>query len=89
MGNTMQNQYTEWARQVLSTEAEALQEVSRGLDEAFVQAVEAILHCHGRVVVMGIGKSGHIGRKIAATMAPPARRLFSCIRPKPPTVIWA
>ena len=42
MGNTMQNQYTEWARQVLSTEAEALQEVSRGLDEAFVQAVEAI-----------------------------------------------
>ena len=69
MGNTMQNQYTEWARQVLSTEAEALQEVSRGLDEAFVQAVEAILHCHGRVVVMGIGKSGHIGRKIAATMA--------------------
>lgn len=53
MGNTMQNQYTEWARQVLSTEAEALQEVSRGLDEAFVQAVEAILNCRGRVVVMG------------------------------------
>ena len=52
MGNTMQNQYTEWARQVLSTEAEALQEVSRGLDEAFVQAVEAILNCRGRVVVM-------------------------------------
>ena len=69
MGNTMQNQYTEWARQVLSTEAEALQEVSRGLDEAFVQAVEAILNCRGRVVVMGIGKSGHISRKIAATMA--------------------
>ena len=69
MKNTVQHQYTEWARQVLVTEAEALHEVSRGLDEAFVQAVEAILNCRGRVVVMGIGKSGHISRKIAATMA--------------------
>ena len=89
MGNTMQNQYTEWARQVLSTEAEALQEVSRGLDEAFVQAVEAILNCRGRVVVMGIGKSGHISRKIAATMASTGTPAFFVHPAEAAHGIWA
>ena len=41
-------------------------------------AVDAALACRGRLVVTGMGKSGHIGRKIAATLAPPARRHFSC-----------
>ncbi len=67
MKNTAQ--YLEWAREVLTTEAEALHEVAQGLDESFAQAAETILACRGRVVIMGIGKSGHIGRKIAATMA--------------------
>ncbi|MDO5639114.1 MAG: KpsF/GutQ family sugar-phosphate isomerase [Neisseria sp.] len=67
MKNTAQ--YLEWARQVLTTEAEALHEVAEGLDDAFALAAEVILNCRGRVVIMGIGKSGHIGRKIAATMA--------------------
>lgn len=67
MKNTAQ--YLEWARQVLTTEAEALHEVADGLDESFAEAAEVILGCRGRVVIMGIGKSGHIGRKIAATMA--------------------
>lgn len=67
MKNTAQ--YLEWARQVLTTEAEALHEVADGLDESFAEAAEVILSCRGRVVIMGIGKSGHIGRKIAATMA--------------------
>jgi arabinose-5-phosphate isomerase len=57
------------ARQVLAIEADALQKISARLDDAFARAVELILRCHGRVVVSGIGKSGHIGRKIAATMA--------------------
>jgi arabinose-5-phosphate isomerase len=43
--------------------------LSARLDDAFVQAVTLILACQGRVIVSGIGKSGHIGRKIAATMA--------------------
>lgn len=57
------------ARRVLAIEAEALQALAGRLDESFAQAVELILRCHGRVVVSGIGKSGHIARKIAATMA--------------------
>ncbi len=67
MANT--ESYLPWAREVLHTEAEALQEIARALDDSFVAAVEALLHCQGRVVVTGMGKSGHIGSKIAATMA--------------------
>jgi arabinose-5-phosphate isomerase len=57
------------ARRVLAIEADALRKISARLDGDFARAVELILRCHGRVVVSGIGKSGHIGRKIAATMA--------------------
>ena len=57
------------ARDVLATEAEAIQTVSARLDAVFLRAVDAILACQGRVVVTGMGKSGHIGRKIAATLA--------------------
>jgi len=57
------------ARRVLAIEADAVLKVATRLDEAFARAVELILACRGRVIVSGIGKSGHIGRKIAATMA--------------------
>lgn len=57
------------ARRVLAIEADALGKISDRLDGAFVHAVNLILACRGRVIVSGIGKSGHIGRKIAATMA--------------------
>ncbi len=57
------------ARRVLAIEAAALQALLARLDDGFAQAVELILRCHGRVIVSGIGKSGHIARKIAATMA--------------------
>jgi arabinose-5-phosphate isomerase len=59
----------ELGKRVLAIEAEAVQRVSARLDNAFAQAVALILACHGRVIVSGIGKSGHIARKIAATMA--------------------
>lgn len=62
-------QYLDWAKEVLRIEAESLKEISATLNGDFTQAAEAILHCNGRVVVMGMGKSGHIGRKIAATLA--------------------
>ncbi len=61
--------YLDWARDVLNTEAEGLHEIAAALDDNFVRAAEALLHCKGRVVITGMGKSGHIGRKMAATMA--------------------
>ena len=57
------------ARQVLDIEADALRAVSERLDAGFADAVQLILACSGRVVVSGMGKSGHIGSKIAATLA--------------------
>ncbi|MGH8750441.1 MAG: KpsF/GutQ family sugar-phosphate isomerase [Burkholderiales bacterium] len=57
------------ARQVLEIEARGISALMDKLDEQFTRAVELILHCKGRVVVSGIGKSGHIARKIASTLA--------------------
>ena len=57
------------ARQALSIEADALAALRESLGDAFVAAVQAVLASQGRVVVMGMGKSGHVGRKIAATLA--------------------
>lgn len=57
------------ARRVIDAEAEALRALSARIDASFVAACELILGCTGRVVVTGMGKSGHVARKIAATMA--------------------
>jgi len=57
------------ARDTLDIEAAALQGLKARLDERFVRAVGMMLDVRGRVVVTGMGKSGHIGRKIAATLA--------------------
>lgn len=59
----------ESATRVLQIEAEAISELVPHLDTTFVRACEMILACSGRVVVTGMGKSGHVGRKIAATLA--------------------
>jgi arabinose-5-phosphate isomerase len=56
-------------REVLVAEAEAVRVIADRLDDSFVSAVAAIHACRGRIVVTGIGKSGHIARKIAATFA--------------------
>jgi arabinose-5-phosphate isomerase len=57
------------AAQTFEIEARALSALAARQGEGFVQAVRAILQCKGRVIVMGMGKSGHVGRKIAATLA--------------------
>ncbi len=57
------------ARQVLAIEHEALALSYKSIDEQFIKAVDVIANCKGRVVVLGIGKSGIIGRKISATLA--------------------
>ena len=59
----------ERAREVLETEAAAIQALSRRLDGAFVEACCLILACDGHLIVTGMGKSGHIGHKLAATLA--------------------
>ena len=59
----------ELARSTLDIEARALQALKDRQGEGFVEALAAILACRGRVVVMGMGKSGHVGRKVAATLA--------------------
>ena len=56
-------------RRVLADEAKALTVVSESLDDSFVRAVHLMADAKGRVVVSGMGKSGHVGRKIAATLA--------------------
>ena len=57
------------ARETLNIEADAIHHMQTRLGEQFLGALKAILSVRGRVVVMGMGKSGHIGRKIAATLA--------------------
>jgi arabinose-5-phosphate isomerase len=57
------------ARRVLRFAGEALNALSESLDGAFSHAVDILARVHGRVVVSGMGKSGHIGRKIAATLS--------------------
>lgn len=59
----------EKARRVLRIEAEAVSRLIDRLDSNFDRAIELIMNCSGRVVVTGMGKSGHIGNKIAATLA--------------------
>jgi arabinose-5-phosphate isomerase len=57
------------AREVLEIEAKAVSDLIQKLDARFTRAVQTILNCRGRVVVSGMGKSGHIARKIASTLA--------------------
>ena len=59
----------EEASRVLEIEARAIQNLSRRLGDSFVKAIDLLLGCEGKVVISGMGKSGHIGRKIASTMA--------------------
>ena len=57
------------AKQVLHIEAEAVLALVERIDDSFMRALTLILNCRGRVIVSGVGKSGHIGRKIASTLA--------------------
>ncbi|HEX7156694.1 MAG TPA: KpsF/GutQ family sugar-phosphate isomerase [Burkholderiaceae bacterium] len=57
------------AREVIEIEAQAVAALGPRLDGAFLKAVDLLLDCRGRVVVSGVGKSGHIARKLAATLA--------------------
>src|SRR3990167_2659696 len=57
------------AKEVIQIEAQAIKDLARHLDQNFLKAVDLIVKCPGRVVVTGMGKTGIIGRKIAATLS--------------------
>ncbi len=67
--DSAQNSLSALGKAVIQEEAEAISALLNRIDHTFEQACEAILGCKGRVVVIGMGKSGHIGNKIAATLA--------------------
>lgn len=60
---------TQLAQAVIETEAEAILGLKNRIDKDFITACQLLLKCEGRIIVTGIGKSGHIGNKIAATLA--------------------
>ncbi|MDW4497997.1 KpsF/GutQ family sugar-phosphate isomerase [Sulfitobacter sp. D35] len=65
----MSDTFLDTARRVVRIEADALAKLEASLDDSFAKAVDLILAATGRVIVSGMGKSGHIARKIAATLA--------------------
>lgn len=67
-GRSSDEEILERGRRVLRLEAEAVTGTERRLDESFARAVRMLAGCQGRVIVSGVGKSGLIGRKIAATL---------------------
>ncbi len=64
----MQN-FKELAKNVIKIEQKAIVDLLQYIDDSFEQACQLMYHCKGRVIVIGMGKSGHIGGKIAATLA--------------------
>lgn len=66
---TRPTQIRQYAKQCLEDEAQALLELIPQLDENFDKAVNMIYNCKGKIIVTGVGKSGHIGAKIAATLS--------------------
>jgi arabinose-5-phosphate isomerase len=65
----MPNSLLQSAKEVILTEAQAVTQLANNLDQSFVEACVLIQNCTGKVVLIGMGKSGHIGNKIAATFA--------------------
>lgn len=63
------SKWTETAIKCIEDEAKALLELIPNIDGDFDKTVELILNCKGKLVVTGVGKSGHIGAKIAATLS--------------------
>lgn len=86
---TQQIDFQKVARETLQIEQQALEILAAQIDTRFERACEIILQCKGRVVVTGMGKSGHIGRKMAATLLQPERLHSLCTRVKQDMVIWA
>ena len=59
----------DWGIQALSDEAQAITDLIPQIDDNFTKAVNMMYNCYGKIIVTGVGKSGNIGAKIAATLA--------------------
>lgn len=59
----------EFAKKAIECEIENLKKISGSIDDNFIDAIRLIQQCKGKIIITGIGKSGHIGKKIAASMA--------------------
>jgi arabinose-5-phosphate isomerase len=66
---TNENHFIQSGKRVIDIEANAIEALASRLDARFIAACELLMNCTGKVVVSGMGKSGHIGNKIAATLA--------------------
>lgn len=75
-------------KEVLAIEREGLAELDQYINQNFTLACEKIFSCPGKVVVMGMGKSGHIGRKMAATFASTGTPSFLYTQAKLHMAIW-
>src|SRR5205807_1948419 len=67
----------DFARQVLRTEAAALEEVAQKLDGTFLHAIDLMLGCKGRVIISGTGKSADVGQKLAGTLNSTGTRAYT------------
>ena len=73
--------FSSLGKAVIKTEIEAIQQLESRISEDFDTACQICLECTGRIVVLGMGKSGHIGSKIAATLASTGTPAFFVIGP--------
>lgn len=73
----------EVARQIIEKELKAVKNVSSKLGDEIEAAVKAMHECKGRIVISGLGKSGHIGKSSPLPWPAPARRLSLCMLLKP------
>ncbi|CAK8737873.1 Arabinose 5-phosphate isomerase GutQ [Sodalis praecaptivus] len=78
-----------FARETLDIEISEAQRMRDRLDGSIVTACRLLLACEGKVIVAGMGKSGHIGKKIAASLASTGTPAFLSTRQKPCMGIWA
>ena len=67
--NSTHQQYLKSAERVIDIESQAIGQLKRQLDDTFIAACDRLMGCQGKVVIIGMGKSGHIGGKMAATLA--------------------
>jgi len=76
-------------RQTLMLELQEASRLPERLGDDFIRAANTIIQCEGKVIVAGIGKSGHIGKKMPRRLPAPGLPPSSCIRLKRCTAIWA
>ena len=74
---------------VIQVEAQAVSALAEQINDRFIAACKLLFNCTGRVVVIGMGKSGHIAGKIAATLASTGTPAFLYTRVKRVMAIWA